>query len=144
MTRRRKQKVSAADALRDRIEMRAGHRCEYCHAPQAVCGYRFHLEHVRPTAHGGSDSLVNRALACASCNLAKSDKMKGTDPITGREVSLFHPRRHIWNEHFRWSSDEPHLLGMTPIGRATIAELDLNAELRLDARRLWFETGWLP
>ncbi len=69
--------------------------------------------------------------------------MKGTDPITGREVSLFHPRRHIWSEHFRWSSDQPHLLGMTPIDRATIAALDLNDELRMSARRLWFETGWL-
>jgi len=33
---------------------------------------------------------------------------------------------------------------MTPIGRAAIAALDLNGELRLQARLLWFETHWLP
>ena len=89
------------------------------------------------------ESFSNRCLACASCNLAKGDRTKGTDPLTGREVSLFHPRRHAWNEHFLWARDQRNLLGKTPIGRATIAVLDLNGELRMQARQLWFETGWL-
>jgi hypothetical protein len=33
---------------------------------------------------------------------------------------------------------------MTPIGRATIAALDLNGKVRMKARLLWFETRWLP
>jgi HNH endonuclease len=143
LTRRRK-KTSPSNDLRDRIEARAGYRCEYCRAPQAICGYRFHLEHVRPTSRGGSDSLPNRCLACATCNLAKGDRTTAADPLTGREVRLFDPRRHIWNRHFRWSSDQQHVLGTTPTGRATIAALDLNGELRLSARLFWFETGWLP
>ena len=133
-----------SDELRDRIEARAGYRCEYCRAPQPVCGYRFHLDHIRPTARGGSESLSNRCLACASCNLAKGDRTRATDPLTGREVYLFHPRRHAWNRHFRWSGDQRHVLGTTPIGRATILALDLNGELRVQARLFWFETGWLP
>jgi hypothetical protein len=36
------------------------------------------------------------------------------------------------------------LIGLSPIGRATVLALDLNAKARLEARRLWFETGWLP
>ena len=57
--------------LRARLEERAGGRCEYCQAPQRVCGYRFHLEHIIRVALGGSDDESSRALACASCNLAK-------------------------------------------------------------------------
>jgi 5-methylcytosine-specific restriction endonuclease McrA len=144
LTRRRNRQVTSLDELRDRIEARAGHRCEYCRAPQSVCGYRFHLDHICPTARGGSDAISNRALACASCNLAKGDKTQGTDSLTGREGPLFHPRKHAWSAHFRWSSDQQHLLGRTAIGRATIAALDLNGELRLQARLFWFETGWLP
>jgi hypothetical protein len=36
------------------------------------------------------------------------------------------------------------LTGVSPVGRVTVVALDLNAEARLEARRLWFETGWLP
>jgi hypothetical protein len=144
LTRRQPRKRPSPDEIRHRIEVRAGYRCEYCRAPQPICGYRFHLDHILPAARGGSESLSNRCLACASCNLAKGDRTKGTDPLTGREISLLHPRRHAWNEHFRWAGDRRNLLGITPIGRATIAALDLNGELRLRARQLWFETGWLP
>jgi hypothetical protein len=87
-------------SLRARIEERAGGRCEYCQAPQSVCGYRFHLEHIVPVTLGGSDAEANRALACASCNLAKADRVSGRDPLTGEEVPLFHPRVHLWQDHF--------------------------------------------
>jgi hypothetical protein len=109
-----------------------------------VSGYRFHVEHVIPSAHGGSDASANRALACATCNLAKTDKTMGIDPRTGTEVGLFNPRTQVWQEHFRWAKDQQTLLGRTPTGRATVATLDMNSEVYLEARRLWFETGWLP
>jgi HNH endonuclease len=143
LTRRRKRTVPS-DELRDRIAARAGYRCEYGRAPQPVCGYRFHLDHIRPTARGGSESLSNRCLACASCNLAKGDKTTAIDPLTGRTVSVFDPREHVWNRHFRWSNDQKHILGTTPIGRATVVALDLNSELRVQARLFWFQTSWLP
>jgi hypothetical protein len=109
-----------------------------------VCGYRFHVEHVLPAALGGPDALPNRALACASCNLAKSDRTRALDPETGEEVALFNPRQQDWEEHFGWSEDGESLVGRTACGRATVAALDLNNELRREARRLWFATGWLP
>ena len=140
---RRRRPLSAA-ALRRLVEHRAGGRCEYCHAPQRICGYRFHLEHITPRSHGGSDAPVNRALACASCNLAKTDKETGVDPSTDDEVPLFDPRTQAWKDHFRWANDKETLVGRTPVGRATVATLDMNSELRREARRLWFETGWLP
>jgi hypothetical protein len=126
------------------VEKRARWRCEYCHAPQPVSGYRFHVEHIIPIAQGGSDGLRNRALACATCNLAKTDRTMGIDPQTKAEVSLFNPRTDVWEEHFRWANDQHTLIGRTRTGRATVAMLDMNSDLHTEARRLWFETGWLP
>jgi 5-methylcytosine-specific restriction endonuclease McrA len=129
--------------LRQRVEIRAGGRCEYCRAPQAACGYRFHLEHIVPTVQGGSDDIENRALACAACNLAKGDRTTGVDPETAQRVALFDPRNDAWEQHFRWQDDPPVITGVTPEGRATVVTLDLNGELRLAARRLWFDAGLL-
>ncbi len=139
-----RRQASSLTALRTAVERRAGGRCEYCHAPQRACGYRFHLEHINPAAQGGANALPNRALACASCNLAKADKVSGTDFVSGIDVSLFNPRTHRWEEHFRWSDDHQTIIGLTPVGRATIAALNMNGELRQEARQLWFEVGLLP
>jgi HNH endonuclease len=142
VTRRRREPREAK--LRRRVEQRAGGRCEYCRAPQHACGYRFHLEHIRPKALGGSDAFPNRALACASCNLAKADRVTGGDPVTDTEVPLFHPRTMAWADHFAWENDCQTVAGLTPTGRATVAALDLNSDLRRQARRLWVEAGLLP
>jgi hypothetical protein len=139
---KRRLKLSAFE-LRALVEKRAGKRCEYCHAPQRVCGYRYHLEHIIPSSKGGSDAPLNRALACAACNLAKVDKTTASDPKTGAEVELFDPRKQDWHEHFRWSDDRETLIGLSRTGRATVAALDLNSDFRKEARQLWFQTGWL-
>jgi HNH endonuclease len=130
--------------LRGRVERRARRRCEYCHAPQRVSGYRYHMEHIIPRGRGGSDALRNRALACATCNLAKGDRTAGIDPRTRANVALFNPRTQVWEEHFRWAKDRQTIVGRTPMGRATVVALDMNNDLHRQARRLWFETGWLP
>jgi hypothetical protein len=88
--------------------------------------------------------LGNRALSCASCNLAKSTRVSGIDPLTSQEVALFNPRMDNWEDHFRWESDRVTLTGVTPTGRATVACLDMNSDLRQQARRLWFRVGLLP
>jgi hypothetical protein len=131
-------------SLRERIEARADGRCEYCQAPQRACGYRFHLEHIIPVVLGGSDDASNRALACASCNLAKADRAMGRDPLTGEELLLFHPRQQVWSDHFAWAEDQQTLRGLTATGRATITTLDMNSELRQAARLFWFQAGLLP
>jgi hypothetical protein len=97
-----------------------------------------------PIALGGADDESNRALACASCNLAKSDRASAPDPVTGERMPLFHPRTQRWRDHFRWSEDQKMLLGVTATGRATIDALDLNSELRQMAREFWFAAGLLP
>jgi hypothetical protein len=124
------------------VEERAGRRCEYCRMHQALQGATFHVEHVRPKARGGESDLGNLAWCCPSCNLRKSDRIEASDPETAAIVPLFHPRRNVWQEHFRW---EGQLLeGRTPEARATIAALDLNHPRRLLIRQAEGLFGWFP
>jgi hypothetical protein len=130
--------------LRRIVEERAGWRCEYCHAPAPVSGYRFHLDHIVPRSKGGLAGPTNRALSCAPCNLAKQDAESAVDPETKSEVDLFNPRTENWDEHFGWDEEELLIVGRTATGRATVEALDLNHPIRRGARELWFATDWLP
>ena len=53
--------------------------------------------------------------------------------MTKKLVPLFNPRRHKWQRHFRW--DGPFLCGRTPIGRVTVAVLEINRDLRVAFRQ---------
>jgi len=133
--------TSWAETMRQVVE-RAGGRCEYCRMHQALQGATFHVEHVRPRAEGGSDDLDNLAWACPGCNLTKSDRQAILDPDTGAPVPLFHPRVHIWSEHFSWSGYI--LVGLTTVGRTLIAAFDLNSERRQLIRRAEEQFGLFP
>jgi hypothetical protein len=50
----------------------------------------------------------------------------------GAVVSLFNPRQQAWSEHF--IANGPIVVGVTPIGRATIRVLDFNAASRVQLR----------
>ena len=89
------------DATRRRVRSRAGDRCEYCGLPQdAVPLVTFHIEHVTPKQHGGTDDPANLALACYHCNLHKGPNLAGIDPDTGERTPLYDPRRQRWDDHF--------------------------------------------
>lgn len=118
--------------LRQLVVKRAQGRCEYCRLSQAGQEATFHIDHVVPTAAGGQTRADNLALACVSCSLRKEARRSVPDPITGRTVSLFHPRRQHWRDHFRWSG--VRLVGITPTGRATVAALRMNRLLILAIR----------
>jgi 5-methylcytosine-specific restriction endonuclease McrA len=74
------------------VAERAGHRCEYCHAPEAIFNLPFEVEHIVPTSRDGPDDESNQALACRACNLYKSDQQSGIDQTTREVVRLFHQR----------------------------------------------------
>jgi len=126
------------------VAARAGHRCEYCHAPEAIFNFPFEVEHIDPTSRLGSDESDNRALACRSCNLFKSDQLSGFDEVSQLEVRLFHPRRDRWEEHFAVDTDGATILGLTPIARVTIELLRLNADSQVHARKSWARLGLFP
>jgi len=108
------------------VRERAGGLCEYCHASEKWQYVHFTIDHVLPLSKGGTDSSDNLALACFHCNRRKSSRTTATDPDTGEIYAFFNPRRMIWAKHFIWSQDAADLIGLTSIGRATIAQLDLN------------------
>src|SRR6201986_2803105 len=119
------------------VARRAGHRCEYCRAPEAIFNIRFEVEHIRPQAEAGTNEEQNLALACRSCNLYKSAHLTGFDEMPGGELRLFHPRRDNWVEHFEAVVGEGSIRGLTDVGRATVARLRMNGESQVNARLRW-------
>jgi hypothetical protein len=125
------------------IAERARSRCEYCHAPQRVVGYRLELEHIVPLARGGPTVPENLALSCRACNLAKAARIEALDPRTGKVAPLFNPRTQQWADHFRWSRDGTRIIGRTASGRATVVALRMNDDFRVIARVHWRRAGLL-
>ncbi len=119
--------------LRAAVRERAAGCCEYCHRSQADSPLiAFHIEHIIPRKHGGSDQLDNLALACPDCNLHKGSDLAGMDPQTDAVTRLFDPRKQNWDEHFVWEG--LRIVGQTAVGRATVRVLGLNAPGRLRVR----------
>ena len=124
---------------RRRVARRANHLCEYCHTQQSLTGHDFTLDHIHPASLGGTGALDNLCFCCFWCNNFKHAQITATDPRTKVVVSLFHPRRDRWEEHFHWDATGTHLRGRTAIGRATVAALRLNRASLVQARRLWVQ-----
>jgi len=64
--------------------------------------------------------------------LRKAARETAVDPTSGEHVALFHPRRDLWHNHFRWQG--PRLIGRTATGRATIEALEMNRPLIIAIR----------
>jgi hypothetical protein len=121
------------------VAKRAGHICEYCHAPEAVFNLQFEVEHIKPLSRGGDDSKNNLALSCRSCNLYKSDAVSFFDEETRRTSRLFNPRRNLWKNNFKINHQTGEILGLTAIGRATAACLKMNGKIQSAARVQWLK-----
>ena len=130
--------------LRAEIAKRHSYRCSYCQSQTRVVGALLTIDHIIPESLGGQSTIENLCLACWDCNLIKGARVTGVDPRTGEVVRLFHPNRQRWEEHFRWSDDGLYIVGLTPIGRATVTTLDLNRPQLVIARRYWVDAGWHP
>jgi hypothetical protein len=125
--------------LYPQVARRAGSRCEYCKAPEAVSPDLFQVEHVWRRVRGGPDEIENLALSCPPCNRRKSSATHAIDPITGTAVPLFNPRRDDWRAHFRIDRAPAAftIVGLTPTGRATVHRLGMNDSHTVSARVLW-------
>lgn len=123
------------------VWQRAAMRCEYCriHCDDSD-SYAFHLEHIYPKKHGGSDDLQNLSLSCAECNWSKGTNLSGL--VDGKIVPLFHPRRLSWARHFEWHG--PVLIGKTLCGKATIYVLGINEPGRVRMRQILIDEGRFP
>jgi hypothetical protein len=135
--------VSAA--LDRKVREAAGQRCGYCLSPQSLVMARLEVEHIIPLAQGGKTEEANLWLACPLCNRYKGSRTTAVDPQSGEEVSLFNPRTQAWRQHFRWSEDGLRVVGITPVGWATVAALHLDDDPdALLVRSYWVLAGWHP
>ena len=129
-------------ALRHLVFERARQRCEYCLIHQDVSIYRHEVDHIVALKHGGQTQADNLAVACLPCNRSKGSDLTTFDPVSNALVPLFNPRRHTWSEHF--ILQDASIVGLTPIGRATVVLLKLNASTRLLHRRTLIAQGRYP
>jgi hypothetical protein len=129
-------------AFRQLIWQRAKSRCEYCQLHQEDYEYQtFHIEHIIPKQHGGTDDLGNCCLACSECNWSKGPNLSGI--VEGKIVPLFNPRQQKWKRHFVW--EHTILVGKTKVGIATVNVLSINHESRVMLREnLLFEGRFPP
>ena len=130
--------------LKQKVTERAKHLCEYCKCPRAYSPGPFDVEHIIPLSRNGKTIIANLAYACSGCNGSKYNKIKAIDAVSGQQVPLFHPRKEKWAHHFSWSNDGLLIIGITRVGRATIALLKLNRIELTNIRRLLQLVGEHP
>jgi len=130
--------------LRRQVVMAAQGRCAYCRSSEALMGVTFEIDHILPEAAGGETTADNLCLCCPVCNRHKADRLTAHDSSTSQEVLLFHPNHQVWSEHFTWSEDGSHVVGLTAAGRATVEALHMNRSQMAELRRYWAETGRHP
>ncbi|MFN8488260.1 MAG: HNH endonuclease signature motif containing protein [Caldilineaceae bacterium] len=121
------------NAMRAIVKERAGHRCEYCHISDTASFFSHEVDHIVATKHGGRTEVANLAYACWRCNRHKGTDLASLDPTTEEISLLFHPRLHVWSEHF--GLDGVYIIGLTSIGRATLALLQINRPDRIQERQ---------
>src|SRR5262245_37203607 len=129
-------------ALEQLVWQRAHSRCEYCQLPQAFSPLPHAIDHIIARQHHGPTVADNLALACFFCNSYKGPNVAGVNPLTGRTVRLFNPRKDRWNRHFAW--DGPVLVGRTVTGRLTIDLLEINRPEAVEFRDHLITEGSFP
>ena len=123
--------------LQKQIRTRFANCCAYCHTAEFLTVTTFEFEHITPRSAGGETIIENLCLACPSCNRYKAYRQVAIDPVTLKEVPLFHPYLQFWKEHFVWNEDATEIVGLTPTGRATIIALKMNRPQLIRVRRMW-------
>jgi 5-methylcytosine-specific restriction endonuclease McrA len=106
-----------------RVTLRAGLRCEYCHAPEVVFNFPFEVEHIIPLVREGTDTVSNWALACRACNVRKGAHIEHEDPVARAVVRLYRSREAPWEAHFR---------------------VEMNSPAQCVARQHWISLGLFP
>lgn len=130
--------------LRRQVLSDSGGECAYCHSTEALMGVTFEVDHIVPRSAGGKMRAENLCLSCPPCNRHKAARLRGQDPKSGEEVSLYHPNSQAWDTHFAWSKDGTRLVGLTAVARATVEALSINRPQIVHLRRYWVALGLHP
>jgi len=130
--------------LQRKIRTRFSNRCAYCQTAEALTVVIFEIEHIIPRSAQGQTVFENLCLACPTCNRYKANRQEALDPVSNEMVSLFHPHLQSWTDHFAWSQMNTEIVGLSPIGRATISALKMNRPQMIRVRRMWVKMGQHP
>ena len=127
------------EALRRQVYERANGKCEYCLLPERYAVKRHEADHIRAEKHGGLTTFDNLCLSCFDCNRFKGSDLSSIDPLTDDVVALYHPRRQVWTDHFRFEGAiiDP----LTPAGRVTVRLFHINDQVRVTIRQMLIELG---
>lgn len=122
-----------SDDLAKLVVDRAANSCEYCLISIEDTYLGGEIDHIRSLKHGGSTTPDNLALACQPCNRYKGTDLGSISEVSGALVRFFNPRRDVWSEHFRVSTNG-EIEVLTEIGEVTVRILGLNDLERLAER----------
>ena len=86
-----------------------------------------------PLSHCSTTHFTHSRARCHRCNRHTGPNLSGIDPGTARPTRPYHPRRDVWEQHFR--VDDFQIVGLTASGRATAALLQMNSPVRVELRR---------
>lgn len=123
--------------LQRQVRSQFANCCAYCRTLESLTVSTFEFEHIIPRSAGGQATFDNLALACPTCNRYKSNRQSAPDPISNEIVSLYHPHLQMWSDHFTWNDDTTEIVGLSKVGRATIALLRMNRPQMIRVRRMW-------
>ncbi len=115
--------MMVSQTLRERIRALDDFRCGYCGVTEVEAGSQLELDHFRPQAHGGTDTLDNLVYACPTCNRFKGDYWPA--PEASPDLMLLHPRQDDLTAHINQLPDG-RLIGLTKRGWFHIQRLQLN------------------
>lgn len=121
--------------LRRQVQARAEGRCEYCRAPAELGFHAHQVDHIIAQKHGGETVSANLAMSCIACNQFKGSDLASLDPANQELTALFHPRQHVWLDHFELRG--LFIIPKTATGRVTVKLLQFNAPERIIERE-WF------
>lgn len=113
--------MSINPAERDVVRQRAHFACEFCGVSETDAAGQLTVDHFRPRAKGGEDSLDNLVYACIRCNVYKQDYW----PPNVDAPQLWNPRYESAARHFI-ELDDGQLTPLTAVGAFTIRRLRLN------------------
>ncbi len=107
------------------IRQRYTFACGYCGVSEVSAGGLLTVDHYRPLAADGDESLANLIYACIRCNQHKYTYWP-TEEDANLGLRVLHPLRDILSHHYRLNPQTGRLEPLTETGRFHITLLHLN------------------
>jgi hypothetical protein len=107
------------------VRQRYAFACGYCGVSEVSAGGLLTVDHHRPLAVRGDESLDNLVYACVRCNQYKHTYWPTADEAS-RDLRVLHPLQDVLACHYRLNPQSGRLEPLTETGRFHITLLHLN------------------